>query len=439
MLITKLSADIKDILQNADEVWIATAMINDAGLEFLQSTINSEAIQHYLIGIDLPTTVSALKKLNNLSSLNKSIVARICHTKSGIFHPKMYLVRKSDTYRAYIGSANLTMGGLEKNDELGIEISDLLFCMNLLIWFREKHKTSYPINEKNIQEYENKFNQDRTSYEQLERSSKSLNLINDIGENKYLVGIDFSDQYFKKEHHLAFRPELFRDASKKAENERKLAHRRFLDLHEDIFPKFKEFGIEELDTNTANHIVSMYYHFEGKTNQDLNAMWLSYGKSKNEIKEYYKLFPSEEKYSKNDEDNKVSFINHARLQIRIDINEIGIWLLFGKNNDGSLFDRNHFFEKMKTLDNRLHFYQMITNLPDDYRITVNQKTFYVPEFTDSEMLYNFCKLDNPKHYFIIGRDYEIGALEMSESLLPTTVLTEFKRLYPIYRFMRHYL
>ena len=58
-------------------------------------------------------------------------------------------------------------------------------------------------------------------------------------------------------------------------------------------------------------------------------MWLSYGKSKEEIKWYHSLFHSPMKID-NEEDDLQSFINHARLQIRIELKSIGIWILFGK-------------------------------------------------------------------------------------------------------------
>lgn len=180
----------------------------------------------------------------------------------------------------------------------------------------------------------------------------------------------------------------------------------------------------------------MYAHFEGRTSQELNAMWLSYGKSPDEIKEYHKLFPA---IGKNDEDDLQSFINHARLQIRIELKSIGIWILFGKKNGGSAFDRHYFKTRMQELGYRNDFYNMIKELPPEYWIIVSQNKKYINEFKSTESLHEFCKKDNEKYYFIIGRDYQITDDEMSEATLPETVLNEFIRLYPIYEKMRHYL
>lgn len=167
-------------------------------------------------------------------------------------------------------------------------------------------------------------------------------------------------------------------------------------------------------------------------------MWLSYGKRRDEIKQYHDLFPSANKYYKSEEDDKQSFINHARVQIRLDYESIGIWLLFGKNNGGSQFDRDHFFREMKRESYREDFYKLVTNLPDEYWIDVNEKKLSCKSFISADDLYEHCKKDDPQKYFTIGRDYEIIDPKLSEDQLPITTLEVFRLLYPLYKMMRHH-
>jgi len=76
-------------------------------------------------------------------------------------------------------------------------------------------------------------------------------------------------------------------------------------------------------------------------------------------------------------------------------------------------------------------------LPEGYYISLSRdNSKYVNEFTDAIDLYNFIKKDRPENHFYIGKDYEISEPEMSDVNLPTTVLTEFKRLYQLYNLMR---
>lgn len=436
MLVTNLSVDLAASLKDADELWLATALINDEGFKFLQSNLPAHTVQHILVGIDLPTTVSVLKTILS-RLLPATFEGRICRPEAGVFHPKTYVIRRGELYIAFVGSANLTLGGLMNNTELCIKIDDLVICRQLLTWFRNLYDNSFPINDENIARYEKVYNSN-SSYEAL-RNSRKVELIKLAVLKDIFDDVDFSDRYFKREHHFAFRPALWKDDSFSANKEREKTSRRFLQLHGEIYPLFGQYGLGKLRPNVKGHVVSMSYHFPGQTQQNINAMWLSYGKSEAEIKKYHELFTKVSRYDQDEENDKQSFINHARLQIRIELHEIGIWILFGKNNNGSLFDRKNFHDKMQEEPYRNSFYYLLTSLPAEYWISVNRVDKPVSDFTDPMMLFDFCKTDNPLYYFIIGRDYKITDPEMSEDNLPHEVLSVFELLNPLYEKMRHYL
>lgn len=295
------------------------------------------------------------------------------------------------------------------------------------------YKESFPLTDENILAYEEEFNSLEEIEKEIKKRRKKIRLKKTENITNPLDAVDFSDRYFKKEHHLAFRKELWTKDSKDAIHERESAKIKCEELHKSIFPRFKDYGIQILEPNPmSDHLVSMIRQIDPTKPRPINAMWLSYGKNEIEIKEYQRLVGFDQK-------SKQTFIHHARLQIRIDYKNIGIWLLFAKENEGGIFDRDFFKVSMRNKVYRDKFYQMLNGLPDDYFISVGGDKEFCNSFSSAEDLHEFCKKDDIKKYFIIGRDYEIIDDEMSESNLPTEMLNVFKLLFPFYEMMRHRL
>lgn len=440
MIVSNLRSSFDELLSKADEIWFAVALIKETTYDYVQENLRKDCIQHYLVGIDLPTSSGVLRKMQSRLQ-NGLFESHICKVDTS-FHPKLYLLRVSNKYTAFIGSSNLTDGGLEDNIELNFKISSQEECLAISKWFKNIYEgeDAYPLTDENLKEYEEQVSSIVEIQNQLKKKRKLVKLRHSkrAENNNPLVAMDFSDRYFKLEHHWAFRKELWKDPSVSANNERYLAQSRFLELHEQIYPEFNSYSIGSLEPNIKNHIVSMAYHLEGATGQELGAMWLSYGKTQPEINRYRQIFKSPKSLKiKNEEDDKMSFINHARLQIRIELGSIGIWILFGKNNGGSLFDRKYFFDQMLSNKYRIDFYNKTKSLPDEYWIKVNDVQREFKSFNNPDELYLFCKSDRSNKYFIIGRDYEISDSAMSEDNLPTETLAVFQKLFPIYNMMRH--
>ncbi|MCK0160498.1 phospholipase D family protein [Allomuricauda sp. F6463D] len=421
--------EIEPLLKNADESWFAVALIKDKTFEYIQNTINESCIQHYIVGIDLPTPPSVLHSMQAKQE-KKSFECAIYKSDFN-FHPKVYLIKSNDEYVAFVGSANLTDGGFENNVELNYKISNQADCLHILNWFNSLFKDGYPLTDENIDEYESQLESIKETEKELKRKRKSIVLKKTHSTVNPLDAIDFSDRFFKKEHHWAFRRELWYSDSEEAVDERELARSKCIELHEIVFPRFKDYGIQILEPNPmSDHLISMIRLIDPSKPRAINAMWLSYGKNVNEIKEYQKLVGPDQKA-------KQTFIHHARLQIRIDVRNIGIWLLFAKENEGGLFDREFFKGQMRDRTFRDKFYQMIKSLPNEYFISVGGVNEFCNKFTSPEVLHNFTKKDNNQMYFIIGRDYEIQNDEMSETNMPSEMLTVFKLLFPFYEMMRH--
>lgn len=427
MIVNNLKTEIESYIHNSEELWVAIALVKDSAFEFIQKKISEQCIQHYLVGIELPTSPSVLR---TMQSKQKIELFECAIYKSNFnFHPKVFLFKIDNHYTAFIGSSNLTDGGLENNIELNYKVTSQDDCLAILNWFNELYKDSYPLTDENISAYETQFESCEELEKELKKKRKKILLKKPWVSP--LDAINFSDRYFKKEHHSAFRKEIWTIDSKEAIEEREFVKDKCIDLHESIYSKFKDYGIQILEPNPmSDHLISMIRQIDPLNPRPINAMWLSYGKSEREIKEYQKLVGPDQKA-------KQTFIHHARLQIRIDLKNIGIWLLFAKENEGGLFDRQFFRDQMRDHDFKEEFFKLIKSLPNDYFISVNENNQFCHTFQSSEELHDFCKKDNIQKYFIIGKDYEIIDEEMSEANLPNETLKVFKQLFPFYEMMRH--
>jgi HKD family nuclease len=154
-IITKLSDSLKNKLKDADEIWVAVALINLGGLNYILKSVKPSCKQNYIIGIDLPTDPKALKLLNELQL--KTDLKVCIYTDKNNFHPKLYLISTNGKYSAFIGSANCTNGGLTNNIELTTFIQDQDLGIQLLEWFAKINLRSKPLTTKYVLKYQNDF------------------------------------------------------------------------------------------------------------------------------------------------------------------------------------------------------------------------------------------------------------------------------------------
>lgn len=285
MIVEKLIDDLGATLSQATEIWVAVALMKEDAFEVISEKIPIECKQNYLVGIDLPTPPTLLRILQSKQN-NSNFKAAIYKNHAQNFHPKVYLIKTGEKFIAFIGSANLTPSGLETNIEMSFKTENQEECAKLLNWFNMLYLDSYPLDDKNISQYEKLVNE--VGAQERENKTKRTRIRLERPEPALdpFHGIDFSDRYFKREHHFAFRKELWTDNSLPANKERQLAENRFLELNKTIFPRFYEYGLIGLDTNTEGNIVSRSHQINELMPRKLNAMWLSYGKSQNEIKIY---------------------------------------------------------------------------------------------------------------------------------------------------------
>lgn len=146
--IENLESHLIDSIAQAQECYIAVALTTQHGLNLL-SKFDKNCTLKIVTGINLPTPLEVLKELKERYK-NKARIFR-----EVFFHPKVYLFKlKDNTYRAYVGSANFTQGGLTDNIEFSISTTNQIQCRAIKQWFDEIFNKSIVITEDFLRSYE---------------------------------------------------------------------------------------------------------------------------------------------------------------------------------------------------------------------------------------------------------------------------------------------
>lgn len=113
---------LKQLFGQANLIYIATAFLKKAAVDMLTSYLNGvpdcKVIAGYNFGITDP---DALTKIMKLSERMPNVQGYLNNMKlKEVFHPKLYLIRDAEYCHIITGSANMTNGGLLKNNEVSI-------------------------------------------------------------------------------------------------------------------------------------------------------------------------------------------------------------------------------------------------------------------------------------------------------------------------------
>lgn len=149
---------------NYGKIDVAVAYVKETGLDVLESM--SVKIDRGIVGDAFAITQpEALERL-----LKEGSRIRMAQVATGTFHPKLYMVPYDDSLGAIVGSANLTGGGLEANEEASIALrghNDETPIPSLLEYYRglwdanavvldqdwlEQYRKDYPYKRREIDE-----------------------------------------------------------------------------------------------------------------------------------------------------------------------------------------------------------------------------------------------------------------------------------------------
>lgn len=416
----KLSNEFKRLLKDCDEIWIAVAMISDKGFDFIQTHINKKAKQNYLVGIGLPTAPTVLEKLKVLNDKGQ-FSSKIYHKDDELFHPKVYIIRHNERLTSFIGSGNCTYGGFEKNVEVNVKTDDRIFVENQMKWFNSLYKHGFSITDDFLTSYKEIF---QSRKDRIKKDKEETNLIFSKDDSQVkLDSIDFSQQFFKKKHYEAFIFPKPRDHSDRANNERNKVRTLLYKLNDLLLPEIEQSKMDLYPHYSFDDIVSSAVH-SPYTADELNGIWLHYGRDKKEIKAY---------------GDDHTPLDYMRMQVIIHNNNIGIWNRVGKDK-GSKIDRDNLKKNLKNSSSfRQKFFDSINSLPEGFYIELNNTIRNVSEFKTEEELSSFLLKDDYKNYFIIGVEYSPDNKLISEDNIVDTVIADFERLYPTYKLIKHNL
>lgn len=412
-----IESNIKSKIQleliNAKSIWIATAMISYNGWNFIQNNLPQDVEQNLLIGIDLATEPKVFENLLD----NLHINARIYETDY-TFHPKVYIIQKKDnSFTAFIGSSNTTSWGLEKNVEMNFQIDDQKECKKLLLWFHNLYNKGYIITDDFLIDYKSKFAKTSFKKKEIQTEVKAVSSLISKGKG----------QFFSRNHHQIFERKYHRVNSPDLKRIRKEVRDKFIKLHNIIYPQFNNYGLTDLHCHYNSREIISRHFFNQYSGNYINAIWLHYGKSKNDLSIYE---TGDKSINRPD-----SFINNIRLQVIIHDNSLGIWLVLGRNN-GSYKDRAYFREQMKDENTRRFFFEEYKKLGKGY--WMNFKNMPSIEDIDTpDKLHSFTQKENIEDYFIIGCDINWLDERLSNENISNTVLLEFQKLYQLYQIMKH--
>ena len=415
--IQNLGMVLEAILPQASKVYIAIAMINDYGLKLLHKVQNSAEIK-LITGIDLPTPPDALKQLVEANQID----LRVYSKPGSTFHPKVYLLEIEKEWSAYVGSANFTKGGMQNNQEMTIGVGDAEMITELKAWFEALFQESQSIDQAWVNDYEAKWNEINSLNQQkraLLNQFKSEQQA--ISSNDPLKKYDFTNQFFKYEHHHAFcgdKPWNRNDEG--VIKERMQVKKRFYKLHDLLWPEIrrKKWNVEphyEFD-----HIVSSHEHSIG-TSDALHALWLSYNKPKKEIKFF---------------DQSSTPLLQMRLQVLIRHTNVAFHLTVGKDG-GGILERKEIANRLRSDSETFleQFNELLKGLPQDYYINVGDDERNVHHF-NNDSLYDYLKRDDiENHYFLIGTKFSPDYEGLDKNRIVTTTIQEFTRLFPLYQFL----
>jgi Predicted HKD family nuclease len=116
----KAVRDLFDI-ENIQSVILSVAFISDSGVQEISERLAPHAaICTVYAGIR--NDITSIQGLTSLLNLTNNLFVVDTGSRTVLFHPKLYFVKGAERAKLVIGSANLTLGGLNNNIEAGMLI-----------------------------------------------------------------------------------------------------------------------------------------------------------------------------------------------------------------------------------------------------------------------------------------------------------------------------
>ncbi len=109
--------DVPDI----KKVILSVAFVSESGVQQIEAALRKHAAR-VTVFAGVRNDITSHQGLALLNDIGVKLYTVDTGSKAVIFHPKLYLVRGKTNARFVVGSANLTLGGLNNNIEAGMLI-----------------------------------------------------------------------------------------------------------------------------------------------------------------------------------------------------------------------------------------------------------------------------------------------------------------------------
>jgi HKD family nuclease len=106
-------------VSNVQRVILSVAFVSESGVDLLKAQVTGCAA-HVTVFAGIRNDITSRQGLERLLGFGVKLYAVDTGSRNILFHPKLYLIRGKSRARLIVGSANLTLGGLNNNIEAGV-------------------------------------------------------------------------------------------------------------------------------------------------------------------------------------------------------------------------------------------------------------------------------------------------------------------------------
>lgn len=417
---------LEDLLldyRNISEITFCSAYLSDYGVDLIEKMINNNKLLKKKVKVYISREFSNMNCHEILVRLSTIAEVKIyAPTENTMFHPKLILLKKADSSSEFIiGSSNLTCGGLSNNVEMNVfskaTDEDIKYLEQFMMMV--DHKSQRVDNEiiDKYKKFQNELDDLNSLKKRMDRKYRKIF----VEEKDPFEKDDFNldNQYFKYEDYEVF---FERNIEIMHVEHREVVREKLIELHEVVMNEINEKGLNLSPHWMENHITSL------TTPQVFNRymvewMGVRYGKKKAELEKFW------------DEEGKSDFEGfqkHACLQFSINEDSF-MTNLFHAVPKGA-HDRYFVHEKINNKKYRESFISALETLKG------MNATWYIGdeefsfEYRDASEFIDFYK-ENDKEgvYSYLSISYDVDSDKISKQNIVDTILTDFERLYLLYK------
>ncbi|MFB7159530.1 phospholipase D family protein [Lysinibacillus sp. NPDC056232] len=324
--------------QNIHLINITSAYISINGAKQLQALTRQLQLEKEDIQIYCSTKFNEQQPTKILEFLLTFATVYIVHEP--FLHSKAYEVHSKNIITTYIGSANLTEGGMFNNNELMIKSVSAIAPLEEFwdyLW-----QNCISVNDEVITLY-----RELPAVEPSQEAEQALVKLNKKLQTAYEKQCiesaypDLTGFYFNVDDYSIFNEEYWQSGSSEVRMKRKTTQEKFYELNEaiqsfayrnDLHPHYKK-------EHLTSGIVPSIYNFERVT-----GIWMRYGKHKSELNPFGTTFGKKSSPIE-------QFHKHACLQLSIGSEGLNIGMFHSTANDG--VDCHHVDEHWNEVKQRI--------------------------------------------------------------------------------------